>query len=102
MGVAEPARNAARSRKSLKGLSAQVRVGEYRIAAGQSGPVDNFKKISSWAAILFAPTLVGTIYGMNFEDMPELGWSFGYPFAIGLMGVVCASLYVIFKRRDWL
>ncbi|MEV5612396.1 magnesium and cobalt transport protein CorA [Streptomyces sp. NPDC052225] len=63
---------------------------------------EEIKKISSWAAILFAPTLVGTIYGMNFENMPELGWSFGYPFAIGLMGVVCVSLYVIFKRRDWL
>ncbi|WP_192583280.1 magnesium and cobalt transport protein CorA [Streptomyces albicerus] len=63
---------------------------------------EEIKKISSWAAILFAPTLVGTIYGMNFEDMPELGWSFGYPFAIGLMGVVCVSLYFIFKRRDWL
>jgi magnesium transporter len=63
---------------------------------------EEIKKISSWAAILFAPTLVGTIYGMNFEHMPELGWTFGYPFAIGLMGVVCASLYVIFKRRDWL
>lgn len=63
---------------------------------------EEIKKISSWAAILFAPTLVGTIYGMNFEDMPELGWSLGYPFAVGLMGVVCASLYVIFKRRDWL
>jgi magnesium transporter len=63
---------------------------------------EEIKKISSWAAILFAPTLVGTIYGMNFEHMPELGWTFGYPFAVGLMGVVCASLYVIFKRRDWL
>ncbi|MET7695921.1 CorA family divalent cation transporter [Streptomyces sp. NPDC005483] len=63
---------------------------------------EEIKKISSWAAILFAPTLVGTIYGMNFEHMPELGWRFGYPFAIGLMGVVCVSLYVIFKRRDWL
>ncbi|MFC4498057.1 MULTISPECIES: magnesium and cobalt transport protein CorA [Streptomyces] len=63
---------------------------------------EEVKKISSWAAILFAPTLVGTIYGMNFEHMPELGWSFGYPFAIGLMGMVCGSLYVIFKRRDWL
>lgn len=72
------------------------------IAAGQHHQVDNFKKISSWAAILFAPTLVGTIYGMNFVHMPELDWSFGYPFAIGLMGVVCVSLYVIFKRRDWL
>lgn len=63
---------------------------------------EEIKKISSWAAILFAPTLVGTIYGMNFEDMPELGWTFGYPFAIGLMGIVCVSLYLIFKRRDWL
>ncbi|MEU6919367.1 magnesium and cobalt transport protein CorA [Streptomyces olindensis] len=63
---------------------------------------EEIKKISSWAAILFAPTLVGTIYGMNFTHMPELDWSFGYPFAIGLMGVVCVSLYVIFKRRDWL
>ncbi|MFI8519537.1 magnesium and cobalt transport protein CorA [Streptomyces sp. NPDC085481] len=63
---------------------------------------EEIKRISSWAAILFAPTLVGTIYGMNFEQMPELGWSFGYPFAVGLMGMVCVSLYVIFKRRDWL
>ncbi|WP_328751480.1 transporter [Streptomyces sp. NBC_00285] len=63
---------------------------------------EEIKKISSWAAILFAPTLVGTIYGMNFDDMPELGWRFGYPFAIGLMGVVCVSLYLIFKRKDWL
>lgn len=63
---------------------------------------EEIKKISSWAAILFAPTLVGTIYGMNFDHMPELSWSFGYPFAIGLMGVVCVSLYVIFKHRDWL
>ncbi|MFE5737108.1 magnesium and cobalt transport protein CorA [Streptomyces celluloflavus] len=63
---------------------------------------EEIKKISSWAAILFAPTLVGTIYGMNFEEMPELHWGFGYPFAIGLMAVVCVSLYLIFKRRDWL
>ncbi|KOG32506.1 magnesium and cobalt transport protein CorA [Streptomyces resistomycificus] len=63
---------------------------------------EEIKKISSWAAILFAPTLVGTIYGMNFEHMPELHWVFGYPFAIVLMAVVCTGLYVVFKRRDWL
>ncbi|AYN38718.1 magnesium and cobalt transport protein CorA [Streptomyces dangxiongensis] len=63
---------------------------------------EEVKKISSWAAILFAPTLVGTIYGMNFKDMPELEWAAGYPFAILLMAVVCVSLYVIFKKRDWL
>ncbi|HEY8978530.1 MAG TPA: magnesium and cobalt transport protein CorA [Streptomyces sp.] len=63
---------------------------------------EEIKKISSWAAILFAPTLVGTIYGMNFTHMPELDWPFGYPFAVALMAVVCVSLYLIFKRRDWL
>ncbi|BCL26721.1 magnesium and cobalt transport protein CorA [Streptomyces aurantiacus] len=63
---------------------------------------EEIKKISSWAAILFAPTLVGTIYGMNFDHMPELHWVLGYPFAITLMAVVCTSLYVIFKRKDWL
>ncbi|MGK5734136.1 magnesium and cobalt transport protein CorA [Streptomyces sp. URMC 124] len=63
---------------------------------------EEIKKISSWAAILFAPTLVGTIYGMNFDNMPELHWAGGYPFAILLMAAVCTSLYFIFKRRDWL
>ncbi|MFD8999840.1 magnesium and cobalt transport protein CorA [Streptomyces sp. NPDC059582] len=63
---------------------------------------EEIKKISSWAAILFAPTLVGTIYGMNFAHMPELHWVLGYPFAVLLMAVVCTSLYVIFKKRDWL
>lgn len=63
---------------------------------------EEVKKISAWAAILFAPTLVGTIYGMNFTHMPELHWVLGYPFAILLMAVVCVSLYLIFKRRGWL
>jgi magnesium transporter len=63
---------------------------------------DEVKKISAWAAILFAPTLVGTVYGMNFEHMPELHWTFGYPFALALMLLVSVSLYLVFKRRDWL
>ncbi|MES4890935.1 magnesium and cobalt transport protein CorA [Streptomyces sp. NPDC096012] len=73
-------------------------------ALAQAGFEQNeeVKKISSWAAILFAPTLVGTIYGMNFDHMPELHWTGGYPFAIALMAVVCSGLYVVFKRRDWL
>ncbi len=58
--------------------------------------------ISAWAAILFAPTLVGTIYGMNFDVMPELKWRLGYPFALALMAVVCGGLYLVFKRRGWL
>ncbi len=60
------------------------------------------KKISSWAAILFAPTLVGTIYGMNFTHMPELDWVYGYPFAVLLMVGMGAGLYGVFRRRNWL
>lgn len=63
---------------------------------------DQVKKISSWAAIGFAPTLVAGIYGMNFRDMPELGWVWGYPFAIGLMVTVSVGLYFVFKKNDWL
>jgi magnesium transporter len=63
---------------------------------------EEVKKISAWAAILFAPTLIGTVYGMNFEHMPELGWAHGYPLALFLMGFTCAVLYTVFKRRDWL
>jgi magnesium transporter len=63
---------------------------------------EEVKKISAWAAILFAPTLVGTIYGMNFKHIPELGWTVGYPLAVALMFVTSATLYFVFKRRGWL
>jgi magnesium transporter len=63
---------------------------------------DEVKKISAWAAILFAPTLIGTVYGMNFDQMPELHWALGYPFALVLMGLVSLTLYLVFKNRDWL
>jgi len=63
---------------------------------------EEVKKISAWAAIFFAPTLVGTIYGMNFEQMPELGWQLGYPFALALMVLIAVGLYVLFKRRTWI
>ncbi|WP_337001267.1 MULTISPECIES: magnesium/cobalt transporter CorA [unclassified Microbacterium] len=63
---------------------------------------DEVKKISGWAAIFFAPTLVGTIYGMNFDHMPELHWLLGYPMALALMVVLAFVLYAVFKRKDWL
>jgi magnesium transporter len=63
---------------------------------------EDVKKISAWAAILFAPTLVGTIYGMNFDHMPELHWLLGYPLALLLMLVTSLTLYVVFKHRRWL
>ncbi len=60
------------------------------------------KKISSWAAIIFAPSLITGIYGMNFEIMPELQWPWGYAFAIILMLGFGVALYVIFRSRSWL
>ncbi|WP_299166489.1 magnesium/cobalt transporter CorA [uncultured Arthrobacter sp.] len=63
---------------------------------------EEVKTISSWAAILFAPTLVGTVYGMNFEFMPELDWVLGYPFALALMLLMGVGLYLTFKRKKWL
>lgn len=63
---------------------------------------EQVKRISSWAAILFAPTLVGTIYGMNFRVMPELEWIFGYPMALGLMVAMGVVLYAAFKHNKWI
>jgi magnesium transporter len=63
---------------------------------------EEVKKISAWAAILFAPSVVGTVYGMNFDHMPELHWQLGYPFALGLMIAVGAVLYLLFKRLKWI
>ncbi|SFS14949.1 magnesium transporter [Agrococcus baldri] len=63
---------------------------------------DQTKRVTSWAAILFAPTLIAGIYGMNFRTMPELHWLLGYPFALLLMALLAAGLYVAFKRKHWL
>jgi magnesium transporter len=73
------------------------RLSETSLAQG-----DEVKKISSWAAIIFTPSVIAGVYGMNFDDMPELHWTLGYPFAIGLMIVAAVILYLIFKKRGWL
>ena len=63
---------------------------------------EDVRKISAWAAIIAVPTLITGIYGMNFEHMPELGWTVGYPLAVALMAAVCFGLYRKFKRSGWL
>jgi magnesium transporter len=60
------------------------------------------KKLASWAAILAVPTAVAGIYGMNFEVMPELRWTFGYPAVLLLIVGVCGFLYWRFKKVRWL
>jgi magnesium transporter len=63
---------------------------------------EQVKKISSWAAIFFAPSFVAGVYGMNFDHMPELHWDLGYPMAIVLMAATAAAMYAIFKKKGWL
>tara|TARA_Y100000815_G_scaffold78817_1_gene67859 strand:- start:2365 stop:2577 length:213 start_codon:yes stop_codon:yes gene_type:complete len=60
-------------------------------------------KIFSVAAVVFLPpTLIASIYGMNFKHMPELEWLLGYPFALGLMVLSAVLPYLFFKNRGWL
>jgi magnesium transporter len=60
------------------------------------------RKLAAWAAILAVPTAVAGIYGMNFEHMPELRWTYGYPAVLALIGGLCIYLYRRFRRSGWL
>ncbi len=63
---------------------------------------EDVRKISAWVAIIAVPTMIAGIYGMNFEHMPELRWTYGYPLALALMGSACLVLWRYFKRVGWL
>jgi magnesium transporter len=63
---------------------------------------DDMRKISAWVAMAAVPTMIAGIYGMNFEDMPELGWKFGYPTVATLTALAVALLYRQFKKSGWL
>ena len=85
---------------TLVGLTQNEEI--YNLTQASINQSEEVKKISAWAAILFAPTLVGTVYGMNFDNMPELHWAIGYPLALALMVLTSVTLYLVFKRRGWL
>lgn len=63
---------------------------------------NDMRKISAWVAMAAVPTMVAGIYGMNFDHMPELHWTFSYPVVIALMVLVCGFLYRAFKKSGWL
>jgi magnesium transporter len=63
---------------------------------------DIVKKISGWAAIITVPTLIASIYGMNFQNMPELTWHYGYPAALAVMVILGAALHRVLRRAGWL
>jgi magnesium transporter len=63
---------------------------------------EDMRKISAWVAIAAVPTMIAGIYGMNFEHMPELKWTFGYPLVLAVMLSICSFLYWRFRRSGWL
>jgi magnesium transporter len=60
------------------------------------------KQLAAYAALVAAPTLVAGIYGMNFQNMPELKWMFGYPMALSIMAAIDAYLFFRFRKSGWL
>jgi magnesium transporter len=68
----------------------------------QARQTDTTRKLAAWAAIIAIPTAVAGIYGMNFENMPELKFKYGYYMVLGLMATACGTLYALFRRAKWL
>ncbi|TFC07089.1 magnesium and cobalt transport protein CorA [Cryobacterium adonitolivorans] len=93
------ARAEARDFELRDALSQILSVNATLVAQRQN---EDMKKISGWAAILFAPTLIAAVYGMNFDEMPELHWAFGYPLAVGGMVTFALTLYLTFRRKKWM
>ena len=62
----------------------------------------DMRKITAWVAIVSVPTMVAGIYGMNFENMPELHWRLGYPAVLAVTAVACLLLFRVFRRNQWL
>ncbi|HTY28485.1 MAG TPA: magnesium and cobalt transport protein CorA, partial [Mycobacterium sp.] len=80
-------------------LSSLVQAALARVGMQQN--VD-MRKISAWVAIAAVPTMIAGIYGMNFDNMPELHWYWGYPTVLLVMATACGFLYRTFRRNDWL
>jgi magnesium transporter len=75
---------------------------EASLMTGQTQQTRITRLLAAWAAILAVPTAATGIYGMNFEHMPELKWTYGYPLVIGLIATVCVTLYLRFRKAGWL
>jgi magnesium transporter len=75
---------------------------EASLLVGQAQETVVSKRLASWLAIIAIPTAVAGIYGMNFKNMPELQWEYGYFAVLSLMLLSCIALYVRFRRAGWL
>jgi magnesium transporter len=83
--------------REMIGTAIQVNLAMVAIEESE----DN-KKLAAWAGIFAVATAFAGIWGMNFKEMPELDWAFGYPAALSLITLSCLSLYLRFKRVGWL
>jgi magnesium transporter len=75
---------------------------EASLMRGQAQQNAITRRLAAWAAILAVPTAIAGIYGMNFENMPELKWKYGYFLIIGAILAICATLYVRFRQTGWI
>ena len=66
------------------------------------GDNETTKRLAAYAALVAVPTMIAGVYGMNFEHMPELKWTWGYPFSIALMVAIDAYLFTRFRKARWL
>ena len=73
---------------------------EFLLEAARQGEVS--RKFAGWAAILAVPTAIAGIYGMNFQDMPELHWHYGYFMALALIFGAAGLLFWLFRRARWI
>ncbi|MEL4890191.1 magnesium and cobalt transport protein CorA [Xanthomonas protegens] len=83
--------------REMLGTALSVNLSLVTLAQGET-----VKRLGAWAALLAAPTLITSWYGMNFKQMPELEWPWAYPLMVGGVAAVCVALYVAFKRARWL
>jgi len=77
----------------------EIAVRQNEISVRQN---EDTRKISAWAAIALVPTAIAGIYGMNFENMPELEWKYGYFLVVGIISTCCLGLYRLFRHNGWL
>ena len=83
----------------LQANLARVGTLQNQIALRQN---EDMRRISAWAAIALVPTAVAGIYGMNFDNMPELHWQYGYYGVVVFIAVACVGLHRLFRRNGWL
>ena len=75
---------------------------QVNVAMITFGETEVTKRLAAWGALIAVPTFIASLYGMNFVQMPELNWAFGYPMALCAMAAINIYLWVRFRKAGWL